>query len=48
LAKRGIKEIKAAVKLGDADLDELRKKRRYKRATRATRQQRGVRRRAGK
>jgi hypothetical protein len=48
MAKRGRKELDASIKVGDADLEELLKKQRYKRTTRATRQQRGVRSRAAK
>jgi hypothetical protein len=48
MAKRGKKELDASIKLGDADLKEWLKKRRYKRSTRATRQRAGVRRRSGK
>jgi hypothetical protein len=48
MAKRGKKELGASIKVGDADLEELLKKRRYKRTTRVSRQRRGVRRRAAK
>jgi hypothetical protein len=48
MAKRGVKELFASIKLGDADLLEWLKKRRYKRTTRATRQGAGLRRRSSK